>query len=162
MRMPQREPFKPPASILVCVMDWTLPATPGAAPTTTLVFRLVRLTSTKPYKVTEDWACAIPAMALSAAKAMRVFFMRNFSKVKHRAPARGLENVLTFAASPETRANPLSGSCRYCTRMNLDSQRNAPKMRFCVALRRQTQALRRKKTTTNAKQKAASGFPEAA
>jgi hypothetical protein len=96
--------------------------------------------------VTEDCAIAAPEAAKTAI-AMSDFFIENFSKVKHGAPVRGLPNTFAFATPPETRANPLSGSWVYCTRMNLDPQRNAPQKRFFVAGKRQTRLLRGVKTT---------------
>jgi hypothetical protein len=55
----------------VCVMLAT-----GTAPVVS-VLTDATAASKRPYKVTEDWACAAPAMADKAANAIRVFFIQN-------------------------------------------------------------------------------------
>ena len=51
----------------------------------------------------------MPAMALSAAKAIRVFFIENFSKVKHRAPVRGLIEAIACKSSTRDPGQPPFG-----------------------------------------------------
>src|SRR5659263_191957 len=85
---PQREPFTPP----LCMRVWVVPASNFATlaegrvtpvPLSNLALPTQR--STRPYKVTEDWAIAAPEAAKTA-NAIYDFFISKFSKVKQRAP----------------------------------------------------------------------------
>src|SRR3990167_149354 len=65
--------------------------------------------------------------AASTARAIRDFFIASYSKVKHRAPVRGVLGVVAPAQSRRF-PGPTSwwGSCCYCTRRRAVSQRNSP------------------------------------